>query len=217
MKLLSTNRCIGCVLALFLGLATATAAQEESLQSAPASRGSDSKEQLSPPWYTLQRQLTYSIGAFGGVSVSPLQMVGQNYSITIQAMNRTMAQGLVNILTLSYDFGPKVIIFVKDETGAVMTPATGPQTQAKIKEWLEAGLTGNPFFYGTKTFGVPFHGQALYLVLAPQVIQFYSDNFIDPQGVLHYVAQDVFASVLRNNFPGAGTLYFTTAAPVNGY
>jgi len=171
----------------------------------------------SPPWYGIQRQLTYSIGTFGGVSVSPLTPAGKDYTITVQAMNRDMAQGLANILIPSYDFGPKITVLVKDNTGAVMIPASGNHTAEEVKGWLEAGLTGNPYFYGVESFGYPGQPKSLYLVLAPQVIQYYNDFYLDPQSFAHYVAEDVFAEVIRDEYPGAGTLRFTTASPVAGY
>lgn len=173
--------------------------------------------QLSAPWFSLQRQLTYTIGAFGGVAVSPLVPKGPDFTITITAMNSAMANGLVNILTLNYNFGPFVELIVVDNTGKRAVPYSGPITTEMLEGWLEAGLTGNSYYYGVRQFGHPGTPLSTYLIMAPQIIQYYNDNYSDPQAFVHYVAQDAFAGVLRTTYGSAGTLMFTTAAPVAGY
>ena len=168
---------------------------------------------LSPPQFSLQRRIAYTVGASGGVSVS--QPSADNV-ITITALDPAAATALANVLPLQYDFGGiKVTIVVKDGTGTVHNPILIEPTLDQASGWLQAALAGNPYAIGVRfvpkqPLGPPSGGK-LYGVLTPSVIQYYNDNTNDPYSFEHYVAQDLFADVIKAHL-GAIHVGFTTVA-----
>lgn len=167
---------------------------------------------LSPPQYGLQRRLAFTVGAAGGVSVSPVHDIPGGHEIVVSAWSPETAEGLVNVLQLAHDFGGiRVRIRVVDGSGRAHTPA-GSATAAQVEAWLRAAFTGNPLVYGVTRVELARLG----LVCMPSIVQFWNDDISTPTSFTIDTAANTFAAVVRAAFVGGPTVQVYTVAPTLG-
>lgn len=172
---------------------------------------------LSPPQYTLWRQVCASIGA------SPLVQIGQmreiddgHYEFDVLARCRDVSAALATVLTSEYDFGGiQVKIYVLNHDGS---PALSPfqsktPTIEEIKACFVKALAGNPYISRI----IPARGSvfdcAVWVECKRKIIQFWNDNIGDYYGNDVYVAADVFRAVMCTSFEttsGEISVGFTT-------
>lgn len=158
---------------------------------------------LSPPQYGLQRRLSFTVGAAGGVSVSPVTEVPGGNQITISAWSAQVAEGLVNTLRLDYNFGGiRVKIVVRDADGRVHVASANP-APGQLEGWLRAAFVGNPLVYGVSRVDAERVG----LVCMPAVVQFWNDDISTPTSYTVDTAANTFAAVVRQ----LGVLVYTVA------
>lgn len=171
---------------------------------------------LSPPQYSLYRQITNTIGADTCIDVERPYQENEQWYIDVHVCNTLKAQVLAAIMTPDYDFGGikvQVRIFNPEEE-LVPPPVILEGDLETVKELFEIALNDNPYFVEVlevtdKPATVPWGD--LILVFTPAVIQYWNDNLADPFGYVHFVAQDLFANVLILDFPGGITVSVTTA------
>ena len=174
---------------------------------------------LSPPQYTLYRQLAGSIGADPNVRVRNPYQQNEIWYMDVQVSRITTAKAMSGIITSYYDFGGIIVnVRILGPSGESMAPQTMPDAENPVDfvhDQIVTALKRNRYFErvvdlrGKKPPLAPW-GQ-LAVVFEPKVIQFWDDNLADPFGYLHFVAQDVFSAIMLLQYPGNVKITMTTA------
>jgi hypothetical protein len=155
---------------------------------------------LSPPQYTLQRELQYSFGASRFVEVSDVHEDGSESVIYVTGGNRFVAEGLAFVLQPHYNFGGiQVRIEVLYSDGSsVDLPDDHPLNPTMRAAWhFYSALRGNPYFFRIHK-GSGFF--SLWVEFQADVIQFWNDDISDPHGYSHFVAKEVFSKLVRETY-----------------
>ncbi len=173
---------------------------------------------LSPPQYTLWRQVQSSIGA------SPLVQVGQvreidegHYEFDVQARCREVSSALAAVLTPAYDFGGiQVKVCVVNPDGSPAVPPFQSGTAPTVEEVMDCfakALAANPYVSRILPGRSIPYDCAVWVECTRRVIQFWNDNIGDYYGNNVYVAADVFRAVMQTSFETASgevSIGFTT-------
>lgn len=167
---------------------------------------------VSPPPYTLQRQLKNSYGASACVKVSEVKEIGRISVIYVTGCQTDVAAGLAAVLRPKYQFGNLTVnVEVRDAAGRYLPLSLNqPNTLAGAQRHLTNALQGNPYF-------VKIHHMPAFITflveMKPQLIQFWNDNLADLNGYVHFVAADVFREVTRDQLgPNVTVSFFTSIA-----
>lgn len=171
---------------------------------------------LSPPQYTLWRKLANSIGAHPYISVDEPYPMGERWYIDVCVGRPKTAVALAQVLLTDYDFGGiKVTIRVLDRAEPIILSAISSEGKnaTAIQEMLVEALRDNRYYVTTlKPQEQPplIPWGEIVIVFKPEVIQFWNDNLADYYGYNHYVAQDVFAEVLKLEYEDGTRVSVTT-------
>lgn len=152
---------------------------------------------LSAPWYTLQRALSYSIGQSRQVLVSELDET--NYQITVTASNEEAATALADTLKSKQQVSDvNVSIVVKDISGNTYTPRQ-PLSIDEIIELLNRALANNSMVFNIEKYIGTDSEEKAAIVCTPTVIQFWNDNVSNPYGFTSMLAEDAFKQVFLDD------------------
>lgn len=181
----------------------------------PAMAEKNVKSQLSPPWYTLHHEITYTIGADPTVQVLPLEGGGKDYYVKI-IKKEGNPYALAAIIRDTFPMGNITVhVQVYDQYGqpvkGELPVGTDPVTA--VKEAVQQALKSNDYYVDVLTPPkTPFKPQLaqVVLVVRKEVIQFWNDDLSDYYGNFNGVAAGVFAQVLQKEYKGPVTLGFTT-------
>ncbi len=175
---------------------------------------SEPRVRISPPQYTLWRQLAYTFGADPEIYVCPPTEKCEITTIEI-GVRGNRAPSVAGVLKKFYDFGGiKVRILVVDEEGKMVLAPDETEPDFSVSQMIETALYANPYFY--QLVAVPKvdeAGMSITAMFYPKAIQFWNDDISDLFGFAHFVAQDAFAEVMRREYREGSTLNFTTIAP----
>lgn len=169
---------------------------------------------ISPPQYLIWRELAYSFGADPEIAVKPPFEDSEQWTINIRVLNDSRAPAVAGVLKDSYDLGGiRVKVGVLDEEGNAVSPPDISSPGFSVEQMIRTALFPNPYFQRVfrienKPPMVPWGDLAV--VFFPQTIEFWNDNLADPFGFVHFVAQDVFADVMRENYDGLRATFTTT-------
>lgn len=174
---------------------------------------------LSPPQYTLQRQLLYSIGQNPYVTVNDVVEENGLYYIDIVASKKEVAEGLSFILMKKFDFGGlKGEVRVFDTTGnrVVAVPENQQGNKSDIvKTYFENALKDNKYFKQivVKDFVMLY---SFWIEFESSIIQFWNDDLSDLYGNYNEVAAKVFRDVCETRFLLDVVVGFATEPKPNG-
>lgn len=168
-----------------------------------------SKEpRLSPPWYTLQRVVSFSIGQSGQVLVSELEGSGTNYQITVTTLKEATAEALANTLKLKHEIGNiNVNIVVKDLAGNTYKPSIPNIDTIKLIDLLKTALVNNPLVFDIEEL----EGNAA-ICSTPTVVQFWNDNNANPYSFTSMLSEVAFREVFLD-----GIIVYTLGRKIGNF
>ncbi len=169
---------------------------------------------ISPPQFTLWRKLAYSFGADPEIAVRNPYEKNNTTIIEVVVEDANRAPAVAGVLNDKYNFGGiQVKVKVIDPEGNRVDPPDVTQPGFSVQQMIETALFANPYFYKVIPNRTPREpDRELVAVFYPKVIQFWNDDLSDFFGYAHFVAQDVFADVMRENYEDGTHLTFTTIA-----
>lgn len=167
---------------------------------------------LSPPAYTLYSQIQKALGGDPHVHVMPMQNDGSTYEIRLVVGDDAKAVALAKTLLPEHELGEETVrVTVIDVEGRAYN--NEPDDQAgDIAATIDDAFRSNPLFREAlvadrkPAIGI---GQVI-AVFAPKVIQFFNDDLADYYYNANRVAADVFADLLRVDYPNEIALSITT-------
>ncbi|MDR0397102.1 MAG: hypothetical protein LBH66_07355 [Oscillospiraceae bacterium] len=169
----------------------------------------DQDPKLSFGWYQIVDQLNAFFN--GDPNVKVIQPTGDDYAVTIQAVNPCIAGALATVLKLTYDFG--------NITGTVHIVSGGleygPQPTANLTEllqWSQVAFYGCPRVKKCQIQEPPpgFEGENVVIIVEKTVIQYYNDDLSDIFGNANKTTQDVLTGLLSPAFTDNSSLRVAT-------
>lgn len=168
---------------------------------------------LSPPWYSLQRQLAATIGTSPCVTVSDVYDIGETHYIDVQACTPAKAKALSFILIRDHSAAFNTFVRVLDPTGNVVKPPpiSGPpgqffSPQVFIIQQFKTALRGSPLYVRTFAGYPSGRVRIVWCEVAKEVVQYWNDDIGDFYGNTNDVAANVFASVCRSRYKQNGVI-----------
>jgi len=156
-------------------------------------KSNSEQPKISPPWYTLQRVVSFSIGQSGQVMVSELEGSDADYQIMVITLKEATAQALANTLKLRHEIGNiTVTIVVKDLSGK--TYEHTPHSNEGRIDLLKEALVNNPLVFGIEEFK-----RNAAICCTPTVIQFWNDNIANPYSFTSMMSEDAFREVFLDD------------------
>ena len=155
------------------------------------------KMTLSPPWAIFYREIQALFGEDPEIHVVYDE---ENEVVKIYVENSEKAEILSQLLPTKKMFG-RVALDIQ------VIPADGKKYSTELPEKVDATMfetafKGNPVFSYAKTFPNLFGFVVTYVVFEPEVVQFYTDDISDINGLkstlFEDVARDVFEGVQVN-------------------
>lgn len=176
---------------------------------------------ISPPQYSLQRELAASVGASPFVQVGEVYTSGGRELVDITVSIESVARGLAFILKREHNFGGIMVeIRVLDPRGAVVSvddaalPGHTPVETAEA--YFRDALLENPLVVGIGPRPMVFGD--FVVEVRPEILQFWDDNLADPGGLSHMIAASVFHDVARSSLiAGTVSMVFSTAPVAAGH
>ena len=160
---------------------------------------------LSPPQYTLWREINASFGASPLVKVDDIREIDDaHYEIDIHGATKDISSALVAVLTPSYNIGNidvTVNVFNPDGSAAINPLADRKAVDAdEIEGYIKKALRGNPYFDRTINRTADNMDSMIWLQFKKKIIQFWNDNLADYYGNNVHIAADVFQSLMHAEF-----------------
>jgi len=160
---------------------------------------------LSPPQYSLWRQVNASIGASPLVHVGEMREIDDgHYEFDISGRCPSVGAALAAVLVTEYNFGGielKIHVLNPDGSAAANPLAGRKASNAdEIRGYFEKALAGNRLIYRILDGGGNPLGYAFWVECKPKIIQFWNDNIGDYYGNDAYIAADVFRTVMQPSF-----------------
>ena len=155
------------------------------------------KMTLSPPWAIFYREIQALFGEDPEVHVVYDE---QAEIVKVYVDNDEKAEVLSQLLPTKKMFG-RVGLDIQ------VVPANGKKYSTDVPEKVDAEMfekafKGNPVFSYAKTFRTLFQFEATYVVFMPEVVQFYTDDISDINGLkstlYEDIARDVFEGIQAN-------------------
>jgi len=175
---------------------------------------------ISPPQYTLQRQIKNTIGLNRCISVGEVyQEPGvEEYHIDITVCSAKVAGSLGVVIPLEYNFGGiPVAIHIISPDGTELAPCVDEAELGAVtdirKHFLNV-LEDNPLF--VKIHRLPSEipmAPDLMIEVAAEVVQYWNDNLSDYYGNNNEVAAYVFASICKETFRGGKVVVWWSTQP----
>lgn len=163
---------------------------------------------LSPPQYTLQRELAHSFGANPTVEVSEVNDMGNENVIYVKGSTRTVANALAFVLKPQHEFGGiRVRIEVQYSDGTPVSAVTlTPADQiGYTKQQLCNALRDNLYFVKISPAGQFI---SLFVEIKAEVIQFWNDSLDDLNENSNFVAAEVFRRLANDTYFNDVTVSF---------
>ncbi|MCX8043597.1 MAG: hypothetical protein N3B18_05650 [Desulfobacterota bacterium] len=160
---------------------------------------------LSPPQYSLWRQVNATIGASAFVEIGEMQEMGDGqYEFDIRCRCVAVSSALAAVLVTEYNFGGielKIHVLNPDGSQAA-NPLAGRKASStdEIRGYFEKALAGNKLISRLLDGDNRPFGFAFWVECKPKVVQFWNDNIGDYHGYDTYVAADVFRTVMKTSF-----------------
>ncbi|NLY88887.1 MAG: hypothetical protein GX085_04625 [Firmicutes bacterium] len=166
---------------------------------------------LSPAQYILWRKIAYSIGTDPEICIRDPYEKNSTTIIEVVVENGHRAPAVAGVLNEEYNFGGiRIKVVVIGPAGKPVIPPDVTQPGFSLRQMVETALFANPYFHEIIPGWRPGEpDQVLTVVFYPKVIQLWSDDLSDYYGYAHYVAEDVFAEVMRRKY-NDGTILNTT-------
>lgn len=144
---------------------------------------------LSAPWYKYRNELAALFELDEQVSVSAIENQDGGGTVTVSVFNHEKAVALFKILKDKLDFGSYSLRVKVEDT-------SGEETEADV---LRAAFAYNRRVRGVRTVEDATGTEWCYLVMEPDVIQFFNDNLADYRRNTTILSADAAADVLALN------------------
>lgn len=153
---------------------------------------------LSPPWWTLQREIQNTIGLDRGVTSVTLDDSKHPMILEIRTSDYGQACALMSIMKLRHEFGG-VLVDLKFSSEDSNDPPgiIGPKNIQGMEDIIQMALDVNGWYRFTQIVDIPMHGETLFLVLGRGVVQFWNDDLSDLYGNYNECAENVFQKILK--------------------
>lgn len=170
---------------------------------------------LSPVQDILWRKIAYSIGTDPEIFLREPYEENNATVIEVVVENGRRAPAIAGVLKEEYNSGgTQIKVKVTSPAGKPVLPpdVTGPGFS--LRQMVETALSANPYFHEIIPCLRPGkeQEQILTAVFYPKVIQLWGEDLSAYYGYAYYVAEDLFAEVLRRKFSD-GTVLKTTTIP----
>lgn len=157
---------------------------------------------LSPPWYTIYRDIKSTVGADSFVHVQDLKEENESsYLLHIFVDYPEKAQALATVLLDQYKCGNITItIRIMDIEGNIYYPQeiTGDDKKDQLREIVDKAFASNDLYYGVEDGATML--TTWVVIIAKTVIQYYNDNLVDFYANNNEVASEIFKRILRMNY-----------------
>ncbi|NLZ43713.1 MAG: hypothetical protein GX894_02550 [Clostridia bacterium] len=162
----------------------------------------------------LWRKIAYSIGTDPEICIREPYEKNNTTIIEVVVEDGRRAPAIAGVLKDEYNLGTiQIKIGVIGPAGKPVFPpdVTGPGFS--LQQMVETALFANPYFHEIIPDYRPEEPeQVLTAVFYPKVIRLWRDDLSAYYGYAHYVAEDLFAEVLRRRFTD-GTVLHTATVP----
>lgn len=160
---------------------------------------------LSPPQYSLWRQVNAALGASPLVKVDDIREIDDgHYEIDVHGLIGNVGTSLAAILITEYNFGGiavKINVMNPDGTAADNPLANRKASGAdEIRGYFEKALMGNSFIRRILAGGRGSFDNSFWVECRKQLIQFWNDNIGDYYGNDVYIAADVFRNLVQTAY-----------------
>lgn len=157
-----------------------------------ANQSANQSARLSPPWYIYVAEIK---ALFEGDPEVTVEYDEEKYEIKIFVNNQKKADALTQLLPMAVPFG-----------SVILKVTVVPPDNAKVIdiELFETAFKGNAAFKSVRKASTPFSFN--YVVFAPRVVQFYSDNLGSPYGL----TTTLYQNIAKEIFGEVKGIYFTT-------
>lgn len=148
----------------------------------------------SPPWITYYKEME---ALFGGDPEVALEYNNDDHEITLLVEDAKKADALTQLLPETKEFG-------NVQLKITVIPANGfGATKADL---IAAAFDGNPVLEEVRTGYDPITNAFTYVIFKNKVVQFFSDNLADANGLTSTLYQTIAGEVLGD---GEGIYYCT--------
>lgn len=160
---------------------------------------------ISPPQYSVWRQVNASIGASALVQISEMREIADGrYEFDIRSRCAAISAALAAVMVTEYNFGGiELKIHVLNPDGSPTTNPLAGRTASdadEIKGYFQKALAGNRLIYRVIDGGDNPLAFAFWVECKPKVIQYWNDNIGDYYGNDTFLAADVFKAVMHTSF-----------------
>lgn len=157
---------------------------------------------LDPPWYTIAKQLQYTIGLTPGVTVGNLDTSGAPFVLPIAAKDPAQARALATILKSHYGLG-NVQVQVQVIPGSELAQPESATDAEHVLNLIHTALKGNPFLVDVqvKSLG-PWGPPVVWPIFAKAIVQFPNDDISDYYSNYNEMAAKVFRTILLEQING---------------
>lgn len=148
----------------------------------------------SPPWITYYKEME---ALFEEDPEVALEYDNDEHEITLLVEDAKKADALTQLLPMTKEFG-------NVQLKITVIPANGAnETKADL---IAAAFDGNPVLEEVRTGYDPITNSFTYVIFKNKVVQFFSDNLADANGLTSTLYEDIATEVLGDN---AGIYYCT--------
>lgn len=145
------------------------------------------KLNLSAPWHIYRSKLAALFELDEAVNVGPVVNSENGPTVTLKVSNHVKAAALKKTLKSSVEFGNVTLNIVLEDTAE-------DETEVEV---LKAAFAYNRLVRGVETFTDQTGTNHCYLIMEPDVLQFYADNLADYRGNISLLAEDAARDVLE--------------------
>src|SRR5690554_215641 len=169
---------------------------------------------LSLAQYTVWRKIAYSIGTDPEISIRNPYEKNNTTFIEVVVEDGYRAPAVAGVLKEEYNSGSiRIRVHVIGPAGKPVIPPDVTEPGFSLKQMIETALFANPYFHKIIPDQQPEEAdQVLTAVFYPKVIRLWSDDLSGYYGYAHYVAEDLFAEVIRGKY-NDGTVLNTATIP----
>lgn len=157
---------------------------------------------LSPPWYTLQREFANTIGLDPAVTVEDLKEVSAgHYLLRIVVNDENKGTALRTIVPINFAIGNINVVTEIQNSKGEMWAARVIGDDKQVLKVLTDAFTGNPIFVAVKERVLPPDFKQAGLIITRTVTQFFNDDLSDFFSNYNSVTADTVSKLIRMDYP----------------
>lgn len=143
------------------------------------------KLNLSAPWQIHRNKLAEVFHFDESVTVGDVVDSAGGCAVTISVSNHAKAAALNKLLKKTVEFGGVTLTVVVEDTAE----------EESVTELLKDAFSHNHLIRGVETIRNPTIGERAFVVIEPEIMQFWADNLADYRGNVSILAADAAQDV----------------------